>query len=61
MDTLWLLFAYGAGTAIGWYFANNRNMDRVVELFLDRLIKDGYIKTKGHGSEAELLKHWEEE
>ena len=61
MEMTWLLFAYAAGTAIGWYMANNRNMETVIERFLDRLIKDGYIKTKGHGSEAEMLKHWEEE
>jgi DNA-binding MarR family transcriptional regulator len=35
-------------------------MEQTVGALIDRLIKDGYIKTKGHGSDAELLKHWEE-
>jgi|11_taG_2_1085331.scaffolds.fasta_scaffold00009_202 hypothetical protein len=60
METIWLLLTYVAGTGIGWYIGNSRNMEQTVGALIDRLIKDGYIKTKGHGSDAELLKHWEE-
>lgn len=58
---LWMLFAYTAGTAIGYYFGKNGNIKDALEMFLDRLIADGYIKTRGTGDDIELLKYWEEE
>lgn len=59
-DIWWILLAYGAGTGIGWWFALNQRIESSYEIFMDALIKDGYIKTKGSGEELEILKYWED-
>ena len=56
---IWLFLAYGAGTFIGHYIGKNENLEEFVETIIDKLIIDGYIKTKGSGKDLELLKHWE--
>lgn len=58
---LWLLLAYTAGTVIGWHFGRSGNIKGLLEDFLDRLIQDGYVRTRGTGDNVELLKHWEKE
>ena len=60
-DIGWLLFAYIAGTAIGWYFSYSSRVQSIAEDLVEKLVEDGYIKTKGTGDKMELLKHWEKE
>ena len=57
----WIFLAYVLGTAISWYFAHKSRVENVIEAIIDRLIEEGYVKTKGSGANTELLKHWEKE
>ena len=57
----WLLLAYIVGTVIGWHFGRSGNIKSIIEAFLDQLILEGYVKTRGTGDNVELLKHWEKE
>ena len=56
----WMLFAYTAGTAIGWWFSYQAKVQDTIELTIDSLIENGYLKTRGVGSNKEILKHWED-
>ena len=58
---LWLLLVYVAGTIIGYHFGRSGNIKSILEDFLDQLISEGYVKTRGKGDDLELLKHWEKE
>lgn len=58
---IWLFLAYCGGTFIGHYVGKTQNLEDFVELVIDKLILDGYIKTKGSGENLEILKHWEKE
>ena len=57
----WLFLAYVSGTFIGHHIGKKENLEDFVETIIDKLILDGYIKTKGSGKNLELLKHWEKE
>lgn len=59
-DFLWLLFAYACGTGVGWYVSKTNSVTFALEMMLDRLVKEGYIKTRKNGETVEILKHWEE-
>lgn len=56
---LWLFFAYSVGSMVTGYLVNRNNYLNVVENTIDKLIEDGYIKTRGFGKDLELLKHTE--
>lgn len=58
---IWLFVCYACGTYLGWKFGSKQSFDHIVELTLDKMIEDGYIKTKGTGENLELLKHWEKD
>lgn len=58
---VWLLLAYIVGTVIGWHFGRSGSIKNIIEAFLDQLISEGYVKTRGTGDNVELLKHWEKE
>jgi hypothetical protein len=58
---LWLFFAYGVGSAFGWYIGNKKKTEDVVMHVIDDLIEQEYIKVRRkENDEVELLKHWEE-
>lgn len=57
--TLWLLGTALIFTAVGWFFGKKGQMQKIVELTIDSLIKDGYLKTRGTGKDIEILK-WRE-
>ena len=67
----WLLFTAVLFTFVGRYMARSsverlmydvaqQEASRTVETVVDKLIEDGYIKTKIVNGEVELVKHYEE-
>lgn len=56
---LWLAIAYAVGTAFGYWAGKRKHLEDVVESVIDSLIDDGYIKTRGQGTNLQILKHWE--
>jgi hypothetical protein len=59
-DFLWLLLAYVMGTGFGWYASKTKDIKYALEMLLDKLVKEGYIKTRGQGADLQLLKYWED-
>ena len=57
--TLWLLGTAIIFTFVGRYLGFRANIEDVVGSTIDSLIADGYLKTRGVGSEMEILKHTE--
>lgn len=57
--TYWLLGTAIVFTYVGRWMAYKDHLMDIVESTIDKLIEDGYIKTKGEGEKLELLKHWE--
>lgn len=57
--TYWLLGTALVFTYVGRWMAYKDHLMDIVESTIDRLVEDGYIKTKGEGEKLELLKHWE--
>lgn len=57
--TYWLLGTALVFTYVGRWMAYKDHLMDIVESTIDKLIQDGYIKTKGEGEKLELLKHWE--
>lgn len=57
--TLWLLGTAVVFTALGWFFGKKGQMQKIIELTIDSLIEDGYLKTRGSGENMEILK-WRE-
>ena len=55
----WLLFAYVVGSAIGWYLGKKSNAMILAEDVIDSLIEQGFLKTRGHGENMQILKHTE--
>ena len=47
-------------TGLGYWVGRQKSIEGVAESMIDKLIDDGYLKTKGSGDELELLKYWEE-
>lgn len=62
---LWLFIAYTVGTLFGILKASrnvNAGTSIIIEATMDRLIKDGYIKSRlDKDGQVEILKYWEEE
>ena len=59
VEHVFVAFAYVVGTLFGRYTARKDNVNEIVESTIDSLINDGYLKTRGHGSDMEILK-WRE-
>ena len=57
--TYWLLCTAIVFTYVGRWMVYKDHLMDIVESTIDRLVEDGYIKTKGEGEKLELLKHWE--
>lgn len=55
---LWIAIAYAAGSAAVWYLRPNNTVS-TIEDTVDKLIKDGYLKTQGTGDSQKILKHTE--
>lgn len=58
-QTLMLFIVAVIFTAVGWFFGIKSNVKNIVAATIDSLIDDGYLKTKGTGSNMEILK-WRE-
>lgn len=61
---LWIFIAYAAGTMFGRFaFMSKFNVDtsKIIEATIDRLIQDGYIKSrKDKNGEIELVRYNED-
>lgn len=54
----WLLLSYVLGTAAGWWLAQSHTGAATVELVIDSLIDQGYLKTRrAPDGSVEVLKH----
>lgn len=60
LEAIWLLLAYSVGTAFGIYWcaaSNFRHTQKIVDVTVDMLIRDGYILTRtDDNGEVHLLK-----
>ena len=56
---VWLFITAVLFTLVGWFFGTKNQMQKIIELTIDSLIKDGYLKTKGTGKDMKVLK-WRE-
>ena len=56
---LWMFITAVVFTFVGKQLTMRSTIEEVSSLVLDKLIEDGYIKTKGKGKDMEILKHWE--
>lgn len=57
---LWLLGAYLTGSVCGWYLTYKRAFTVGTESAIDALIKQGYVKSRCHNGETEIVK-WNED
>ena len=46
-------------TIFGWYIGKSSQVESLVAITIDSLIKDGYLRTRGKGASLEILK-WNE-
>jgi len=60
LEAIWLLLAYSVGTVFGIYWSgasNFRRTQKIVDVTVDMLIRDGYILTRtDDNGEVHLLK-----
>jgi hypothetical protein len=59
INELWLFITAVVFTFVGKYITMRSTVEEISETVLDKLIEDGYIKTKGSGKNMEILKYWE--
>jgi hypothetical protein len=59
INELWLFITAVVFTFVGKYMTMRSTVEEISETVLDKLIEDGYIKTKGSGKNMEILKYWE--
>lgn len=57
--TLWLFVTAVVFTFVGKQITLRSTIEEISSAVLDKLIEDGYIKTKGSGKNMEILKYWE--
>lgn len=57
--TLWLFVTAVVFTFVGKQITLRSTIEEISSAVLDKLIEDGYIKTKGSGENMEILKYWE--
>ena len=58
-QTLMMFVVAVVFTAVGWFFGIKSNVKNIIAATIDSLIDDGYLKTRGTGSDMEILK-WRE-
>jgi len=60
VNEFWLLFTAILFTIVGYWFGKKSGLSELVEIIIDSLIEQGYVKVKGFGSETELIpwKDW---
>ena len=57
--TFWLFVTAVVFTFVGKQITLRSTIEEISSAVLDKLIEDGYIKTKGSGKNMEILKYWE--
>lgn len=60
ISELFLFITAVTFTGLGYWIGREKTVENVAETMIDKLIDDGYIKTKGTGDNLEILKYWEE-
>lgn len=60
MVELFILGSYIAGTAFGYYLGLDKGKKQGIELCIDNLINQGYLKYKGVRANPEILKYDED-
>jgi hypothetical protein len=53
---LWLFGTAVLFTVVGWAMGRKSVVHTIVTSTIDKLIKDGYLKTRGNGTNLEILK-----
>ena len=48
-----------AFTLLGYWMGKRDEQKQLIEIVIDQLIAEGYIKTRGHGINLEIIKHTE--
>jgi len=56
VNELWLLATALIFTVYGYVIGVKSNIHKMSEMVIDKLIKDGYLKTRGTGKNMEILK-----
>ena len=59
VNEFWLFTTYVVGSAAGLFIGLRIGSKRVIEDTIDSLIAEKYLKTRGAGSQLEILKHTE--
>ena len=59
INELWLFITAVVFTFVGKYMTMRSTIEEISSAVLDKLIEDGYIRTKGSGKNMEILKYWE--
>lgn len=44
-------------TGLGWFWGVQFSKIRMIEITIDSLIQQGYLKTRGVGKDKEIVKH----
>tara|TARA_B100000927_G_C16431482_1_gene455759 strand:- start:76 stop:294 length:219 start_codon:yes stop_codon:yes gene_type:complete len=57
----WILLTAVIFTYLGRYMAHKDDVQDIIETTIQRLIDQGYLKTKGQGDNLEILKYWEKD
>lgn len=57
VNEFWLFITAVIFTAIGYYWGVKAGGIGVIDLTIDSLIKQGYIKTRGSGKDMVMLKY----
>jgi hypothetical protein len=57
--SLWLFITAVVFTFVGKQMTLRSTIEEISSAVLDKLIEDGYIRTKGSGKNMEILKYWE--
>ena len=58
---LWLFITAVIFTLVGFFWGASVKTDKAAAYVIDTLIKEGYLRTRGTGPNAKILKYWEED
>jgi len=59
VNELWLFVTAVIFTVVGWFWGKRTSAEPIIAVTIDKLIDDGYLKTRGTGKDMQILK-WDE-
>jgi len=59
VNEFWIFFAYATGTVAGIMLNFRSLVKNSTTAVIDKLIEEGYLKTRGSGKDMEILKYTE--